>query len=624
LALICGASWRIIRGPRRLHAFSCLLLGGAPLLFLAGHFLYGLSIGFGREIPLNLPLKLLMPLGESLMDLEARFRYPQRTAGGKVVMISEPVADAPVQVAGMDRHVRALEARLGRTTAGTVHWVRGTLLGLQGGHAVFGLCMGSRPGSDPVDAEGLSWIDRHEVAHCVLNSHCPVGIDPPAVLTEGWAQANQGTDPAELAARAWERRQQGVDLTLRELTGPVWYNRHEWPVYAQGAALVNTILERFGPDRFLALYTTCRPASVDADCRRILGVGLDELDAAYWADLERQVGHAGGLAGRLRHLKLDPAVTAAAWQAFLDEYLPEAERLLGPYENVRLTSVYRFSTTDPGGTTTDFEEHSEFRRSGPFRSQHIRSRDREEVKLAHPGRSLEARRKGPGDAWEVRQFPTVSPERSYRRMLSAIDRRESVTKMAAALLSLAEDLQDRADISAIVVAKLERFTAGVRRFVRVRLEDRTPAAGVPWRSLTLILSADDHFAVRSHELERSGGSKLQGEFAYDVQHGLPVVRSLRNTSTAPDGTRTTSSFTVVDRRFEPTPEAEFSPERLLAGAPVRTIVEPDPSGRDPVTFASWYRVSFVVGALCLAGGLATSLGARSGERREDRMPIPGS
>src|SRR5207248_7128628 len=141
-----GASWRIVRGPRRAYALSCLLLGGAPLLFLAGHFLYGLNVAAGREIPLNLPLKLLMPLGESLMDLEARFRYPQRTAGAKVVMIATPVADARAQVAAMDRHVGALEARLGRTTAGTVHWVRGTLLGVQGGHAVLGLCLGSRPG----------------------------------------------------------------------------------------------------------------------------------------------------------------------------------------------------------------------------------------------------------------------------------------------------------------------------------------------------------------------------------------------------------------------------------------------------------------------------------------------
>src|SRR5262249_7138119 len=150
------------------------------------------------------------------------------------------------------------------------------------------------------------------------------------------------------------------------------------PVYGQGAPLVNTLLERFGPDRFLALYTTCRLATFDADCRRILGVSVDELDAAYRADLERLVGRDGSLVGRLRHLKLDPTVAATAWQSFLDESLPEVERLLTPYENVRLTYDFRVSTTDPRGKTTDFEEHCEFRRSGPFLSRHIRSKDREE------------------------------------------------------------------------------------------------------------------------------------------------------------------------------------------------------------------------------------------------------
>jgi hypothetical protein len=624
LALVCGASWRIRRGPRRLHAFSCLLLGTAPLLFLAGHGLYGLRISYGREIPQNLPLKLLIPLGESLMDLEARFRYPIRTAGEKVVMISTPVADAGAQVAAMDRHVRALEARLGRTTPGTIHWVRGPLLGVQGGHAVFGLCLGTLPASGPVDAEALSALDRHEVAHCVLNSHSSPSMNPPALLTEGWAEANSGHDPYDLARRAWESQTRGDDYTLGQLTGPDWYNRHEWPVYRQGAMLVNILLERFGPDRFLELYTTCRPATFDADCRRILGVSVDELDALYRTDIARLMGGAPTLAGLLRHLKADPKVGHAAWQSFLDEYLPEVERLLAPYANVRLTSAYRFSTTDPSGKTTESETHSELRRSGPYRSLHFRSKDREEVELAHPRQSLEAQRKASSDTWEIREFPTMSPERSYRRILAAIDRREMFTKMAAALLWFVEDLQDRVDISAIVVARLERFTEGGRRFVRIRFEDRSPAGGVPFRSFTVVLSADDHFAVRSDEVERSGGGKLLGEFAYDLRDGVPVVRSLRNVSTEADGTRTTSLVAIVDRRFEPTPEDQFSPERLLAGAPVRTVIEPDPFASDPVTFASWYWVLLVAGALCLVAGVAAGLGVRSGDRWEDRMPAPGS
>ena len=202
LALIGVGVWRIVRGPGRLEALSWLLLGSVPLWFLAGFFLYGLAVGNGRTIPLNLAVKLMGPVAESVMDLAARFRYPQRTVGKKVIMISAPLPadEARAQVAAMDRHVRALEARLGRATTGTIHWVRGPLLGIER-HAILGLCLGSRPGEDPPNAGGLATVDRHEVAHCVLTSHCSPWFDPPAVLTEGWAEANQGDDPVEQAAR---------------------------------------------------------------------------------------------------------------------------------------------------------------------------------------------------------------------------------------------------------------------------------------------------------------------------------------------------------------------------------------------------------------------------------------
>ncbi len=306
LALIGGALWRIVFGPGRREALSWLLLGSAPLWFLAGYFLYGLAIGTGRKIPVNLPVKMLGPLAESVMDLDARFRYPQRTVGEKVVMISAPmpVDEARAQVAAMDRHVRALETRLGRATTGTVHWVRGPLLGI-GRHAVIGMCMGTRPGEEPPDADGLAATDRHEVAHCVLTSHCTARFEPPAVLTEGWAQANQGDDRVEQAIRAWEGRLQGNDLSLRQLTGPDWYDRHEWPVYFQGAPLVNFLLDRFGPERFLQLYTTCGKSTFESDCRHILGLDLDGLDAAYRTDIERRATEGIPVARRrLERLKL--------------------------------------------------------------------------------------------------------------------------------------------------------------------------------------------------------------------------------------------------------------------------------------------------------------------------------
>jgi hypothetical protein len=126
LALIVGAIWRLFRGPDRVRALTCLLLGIAPLGFMAGHLLYGLRVGYGRQLDLTWPLRMLVPFGVSMMDLQARFVYPIRTVGEKVVMISAPFERAGEQVAAMDKHVRALEARLGRPARGRVHWVRGT------------------------------------------------------------------------------------------------------------------------------------------------------------------------------------------------------------------------------------------------------------------------------------------------------------------------------------------------------------------------------------------------------------------------------------------------------------------------------------------------------------------
>src|SRR5580700_1506703 len=90
LALIIGASWRIVRGPGRRRALSCLLIGAAPLWFLVAFFVYGLAVGTERFYPHTLAVRLLAPLAQSVMDLAARFRYPQRTYGEKVVMISPP------------------------------------------------------------------------------------------------------------------------------------------------------------------------------------------------------------------------------------------------------------------------------------------------------------------------------------------------------------------------------------------------------------------------------------------------------------------------------------------------------------------------------------------------------
>ena len=285
-ALVIGGLWRVIRGPGRWNALRYLLLGLAPVLFLASHMLYGVSIGYGRQFDINWPIKMLMPFGESQLDLVARFSYPERTEGAKVVMIATPLPDARALVDAMDRHIASMEPRLGRPMRGRAHWVRGPILGLDA-KAIYGMCLASVPGQGATDAEGLTNLDRHEVAHVAIASICPVTLNPPALLSEGWAEANSGQDPVELAQRAAQARARGTEKSIKELTGPEWYGRHQWPVYLFGGPLCNYLLQEYGPERFFRLYIESRPDSFARDCERILGVNLEQLDAAYWAEIER-------------------------------------------------------------------------------------------------------------------------------------------------------------------------------------------------------------------------------------------------------------------------------------------------------------------------------------------------
>lgn len=264
-------------------------------------------------------------------------------------MISAPVPDAVEQVAAMDQHIRTMEKRLGREISGRVHWVRGPLMGIQG-KAILGVCLGSRPGAEGASGPELADVDRHEVAHCVSHRIFMPWSEPPALLIEGWAQANSGSDATQPAEEAWTSRALRDWLSLQQLTGPEWAGRHDGPVYRQGAPLVNYLLDKFGPETFLQLYTTCHRRTFADDCQRMLGVTLDELDAHYGADMERLATQNGSPhRRRLSRLKLGPAVDPAVWQSLLDKYLPAAERLLKPSEHARLTAEYRYESVDRQG-----------------------------------------------------------------------------------------------------------------------------------------------------------------------------------------------------------------------------------------------------------------------------------
>ena len=191
LGLVVAATVRLIRGPRRDRALAGLLVGTAPFWFLAGHILMAMRPAFDRHVPPGWPSKVFSPLARPLVDLEARWFYPERTPGKWVTMVGAKASDARAQVAAMDRHVEASLARLDHSATWPIVWFRGPLFGLRQ-CAIYDMAIGSEVGQSRRGADGLTDGDRHEVAHCVINRNCTGRSDPPRVLMEGWARPTRG------------------------------------------------------------------------------------------------------------------------------------------------------------------------------------------------------------------------------------------------------------------------------------------------------------------------------------------------------------------------------------------------------------------------------------------------
>lgn len=286
-ALLVFGTRRLWRGPHRRTASATLLLGTTPFWLLGAVVSYVLWRSSEGWIPFNVLIAQGAAMGASLGDLELRLRYPDRTEGERVVMFHRDAQNAEEQVAAADRHLARLELLLGGPARGKVHWVRGPLWGRSGYHFL-GLSMSDpeRPPSDSPD--GLTVVDRHELAHFAIEQQCDHRHRPAFLLVEGWAEAQSGYQPGEMARRAMGARRHGTALSLAELTNRDWYTRDLGPVYTHGGPLVDYLLRTYGGPKFFELYNTCRPATFAADVQRVLGVSLEQLDRVYWADVERQ------------------------------------------------------------------------------------------------------------------------------------------------------------------------------------------------------------------------------------------------------------------------------------------------------------------------------------------------
>jgi hypothetical protein len=623
LCLLVAATVRLIRGPRRDLALASLLMGTAPLWFSVGHALMAIQPAFDRHVPPGWPSKVLFPLARSFADLEARWFYPERTPGKWVTMVGARAKDARAQVAAMDRHVEVSLARLDQSATWPIIWYRGPLFGVQG-RAAYNIAFGSEVAQSPPEADGLTNMDRHEVAHCLITRNYTARSDPPRVLIEGWAQANQGTPAEELAVTAWDDHQKGLSLSLRQLVAPDWYWYSGPAAYSQGAPLVNYLLRVYGPERFLKLYTTCQQATFEANCRATLGIGLDELEAACWADTE-QIARRAEPPARvwLKSRKLDPSIDPAVWEAFLTDYFAAAERLLAPFDHDRLKTRFRFErqTKAANGAPNEWDEELTLLRSGPFARARVRVGSAEAAILAHPDHSLRAYRKL-SPKLEPWMIPDDSALQSYRialnRVLVASGNHTFIATHGGAAL-LEYDPQNFMNygirIPDLEVARLTtstdlghpRITLTLRSTPAVREADR--------EAFTYVFAVDDSFVVRSEHYESPNHKTVSDcRFEYDrSSDGRLVLRSLATTMAGQS--RPFIRLEVEECRFGPIPEAEFALEPFLAELQPGGIVRKPVAEPATATLLGWYWLAFLAGGISLAGGSGLALSSRNRDRQ---------
>ena len=616
--LVISAGYRLIRGPGWRRALAWLLFGATPGWLFLGHVLLAVRSGLDRHARASFATKVLVPLARPCFDLEARWFYPERTQGRWVTMVGAPVATAAAQVAAMDRHVDALLARLHQARTWPIVWYRGSLFGM-GGHAIENMALGVEEGQLKPGSDGLTSVDRHEVAHAAIAALQSPTTEPPTVLVEGWAQANMGTSPEELARVAWDTRQQGRSLTLRQLIADDWYWYSGPAAYDQGAPLVNYLLQTYGPERFLTLFATCGPATFEADLQRTLGVGLDALDAAYWADVERLAIPAGSPPEHwFQGLTLAPEIAPDTWKSFLTAYFTTALEVVAPYEQARLTFRSQNGTDADRAQPWFFEERGESLRSGPLARLRLWSNWYEFAGLAHPDHSMYASRqlKPKAEPWMTPETDSqVTPEQLYRRTLSVIRSRASragfLTTHGAALLEFPAILRDYGIPDNLAVTEFQTTTQEGHPLVSLNLRASSPGPGVKSDGFRFVLDPEDGYRARSIH------SQISGRIAdtichYDRPDGHSRLRSLV-TMYNRDGQPQTDRLEVEVCQFGPIAESEFALEPFLASLGPGPLVREPADQPSTATHLDWYWLAFVGGGMSLAGGLAFLAQDRRGE-----------
>ncbi len=315
-----GLAWCVVRGPNRLRALGWLLIGATPLVWLGTYFT-NLSIVAKTRAPIafNAPLRTTMTWVSSILDLEARWRYPRWTHGQhSVLMDAGQTPDADRLVEEMDDHLEAMAKLLGKSVPDDKFpWVRGSLVW----HNRRAIGLWALCGLDDNPSE-LTYLDRHENAHTLMTALAGPDHDPPFVLLEGWAETQSADRDSQISSLA-QKRKDGRAYSLEELVDPFWYGKGSGPVYWQGGPLVHYLLEHYGGEKFFEFYSGIRRSTFLDDCQAILGDSWESVENEFWKwiELEAQlIAENNPQESAETEIEFADSVNPVDWQAMVSGY----------------------------------------------------------------------------------------------------------------------------------------------------------------------------------------------------------------------------------------------------------------------------------------------------------------
>jgi len=328
-------------------------------------------------------------------ELYATTRFKERTDGQRVIMYHDGIERAAEIVAAADDHLAELETLLNRPILTRVRWIRATVLGQA-------VSFGASALSDAHDEERLRHVDRHELAHAAINQHMTPSSRPPMVLVEGFAEAVAEPDSGKLAATAAH----GIDYapSLKQLVRPPWAWQQHHPVYDQGGLFVDLLLKAYGGEKFLELYTTCRPETFEADFQRVMAVDFNELERRYNSQV-REWSKGRRIRDQLAKLPLGDEVDADAWRTFVERYAAavDATDLPAEYEAEIIVEAASAPTEE-----AQLQERTNRYRDRVVGDSRLIALD-DEILCVTDQRAFRLRRQ-PNQKWQLAEKRSVFPE----------------------------------------------------------------------------------------------------------------------------------------------------------------------------------------------------------------------